>query len=202
MARSLTDSQVARFRDQGYLCVEAVLDDADLAPLWNEYDALLDKVARRLHAHGEIPSIYSGLPFERRYPRILADYPPLYRFLNISLPLLNEWADPSEWSMHTGPAVFDLLRHPKILDVVESIIGSEIYSNPVQHVRLKPPESHVPISVSEYSNIGVTTWHQDYVSLLDEVADTQLLTVWLAVTDATEENGCLVCVAGSHRNGL
>ncbi len=29
-----------------------------------------------------------------------------------------------------------------------------------------------------------------------------MLTVWLAITDATEENGCLCVVPGSHRRGL
>jgi hypothetical protein len=29
-----------------------------------------------------------------------------------------------------------------------------------------------------------------------------MLTVWLPVTDATEENGCLCCIPGSHRQGL
>ena len=202
MTGALTEAQLARFREQGYLAVEGVLGDADLAPIWREYTELLDTIARRLHAEGVIADAYADLPFEARYPRVLAEYPRLYKFLNISLPLINEEADPCEWTMHSGSAVFELLRHPRILDVVESIIGPEIFSNPVQHVRLKPPAPDVPDDVAEYSNIGMTTWHQDYVSLLDEVADTSLLTVWVAVTDATPENGCLVCVAGSHRDGL
>lgn len=202
MPGALSKAQVARFHDQGYLSVEGVLDDADLAPLWAEYDVLLDTVARRLHAQGLIRDNGAGLPFESRYPRILAQYPQLYRYLNISLPLSNDSMQSPHWDMHAGPAVFALLRHRKILDVVESIIGPEIFSNPVQHVRMKPPALNVPAEVAEYSNIGATTWHQDYVSLLDEAAGTKLLTVWVAITDATLENGCLVCVPASHRNGL
>ncbi len=202
MAGALSEAQVARFHDQGYLSVEGVLDDADLAPVWAEYTNLLDTLARRLEAQRLIFDCGASLPFELRYPRILAQYPQLYKHLNISLPLINEASQSSDWDMHAGPAVFALLRHGKILDIVESIIGPEIFSNPVQHVRLKPPASEVPDDVAEYSNIGVTTWHQDYVSLLDEVEHTRLLTVWVAMTDATLENGCLVCVAGSHRNGL
>lgn len=202
MSGSLTRTQVGRFHEEGYLAVEGVLDPEDLAPLWREYTQLLDGVARRLHSEGVIADACVDLPFETRYPRILAQYPQLYKYLNISLPLINEESAPSDWTMHAGSAVFALLRHPKILDAVESIIGPEIFSNPVQHVRLKPPALQVPVDVAEYSNIGMTTWHQDYVSLLDEVADTNLLTVWVAVTDATHENGCLVCVAGSHRRGL
>jgi phytanoyl-CoA hydroxylase len=202
MSGALTQAQVDRFHDQGYLTVGGVLDDDDLGPLLDEYARLLDDIAWRLHDGGIISELFADLPFSSRYPRILAQHPQLYKFLNISLPLINEGRDPSDWAMHSGPAVFGLLSNSKILDVVESVIGPEIYSNPVQHVRLKPPARELTEEVAEYSNIGETTWHQDYVSLLDEVADTRLLTVWVAITDATEENGCLVCVAGSHRNGL
>ena len=38
-----------------------------------------------------------------------------------------------------GPAVFAAIVNPRLLDVVECVIGAEIYSNPVQHVRIKPP---------------------------------------------------------------
>ena len=42
----------------------------------------------------------------------------------------------SDTPMWHGPAVFNTLTAPPILDAVESIIGPAIYSNPVQHVRL------------------------------------------------------------------
>ena len=38
-----------------------------------------------------------------------------------------------------GLAVFAALVNPRLLDVMECVIGPEIYSNPVQHVRIKPP---------------------------------------------------------------
>ena len=49
-----------------------------------------------------------------------------------SAPTTALWAPTGSYVMHSGPAVFDLLRHPAILDVVESVIGPEIASNPVQ----------------------------------------------------------------------
>ena len=63
----------------------------------------------------------------------------LHQFLNISLPLLNEWREPDTNHMPYGPAVFGLTRHPRILDVVEDIIGPEIFASPVQQMRMKPP---------------------------------------------------------------
>ena len=35
-----------------------------------------------------------------------------------------------------------------------------------------------------------------------EATDTDLLTVWVPITEATEENGCLVVVPRSHKRGL
>ena len=104
--------------------------------------------------------------------------------------------------MNCGPAVFDLLRHPAILDVVESVIGPEIASNPVQQARMKPSQDAVADeSLRVHSDIGVTTWHQDIVALLPDADDTRIVTVWVALTDAFVDNGCLVSIPGSHRLG-
>lgn len=54
-------------------------------------------------------------------------------------------------------------------------------------------------SIAEYSNVGATTWHQDFGAVMDEAADTELLTVWVAMTDETERMGCLMANPGSHR---
>jgi ectoine hydroxylase-related dioxygenase (phytanoyl-CoA dioxygenase family) len=51
------------------------------------------------------------------------------------------------------------------------------------------------------SNVGHTTWHQDIVALLPDADETTIVTVWVALTDASIENGCLVSVPGSHRLG-
>ena len=114
---------------------------------------------------------------------------------------MNEGIEPDTFHMHCGPAVFNLIRHPKILDVVEAIIGPEIYSSPVQQMRMKPPEKSLRSELADHSNVGATTWHQDIVALLPEADDTQQLTVWLAITEATVENGCLTAIPGSHREG-
>ena len=121
MAAVLTDEQVTRFHEQGYLVVNAVLDDEDLAPLWEEYSDLLDEVVLQLHDEGLISDTYADLPFASRYPRVLGEYPQLYKFLNISLPLINDEADPSDWTMHAGSAVFGLLRQVAVSRVAGRI---------------------------------------------------------------------------------
>ena len=80
-------------------------------------------------------------------------------------------------------------------------IGPEIYSNPVQHTRIKPPVRHLPGAALD-GNIAAALWHQDSAVIDDEADGTDMLTVWLAVTDATIENGCLIVERASHREEL
>ncbi len=81
------------------------------------------------------------------------------------------------------------------------VIGPEIYSNPVQHTRIKPPARHLPGTALD-ANIAATLWHQDS-AVIDAAADgTDMLTVWLALTDATSENGCLIVERGSHHEDM
>ena len=103
--------------------------------------------------------------------------------------------------MHFGPAVFDIVTNSRILDIVESLIGPEITSNPIQHVRIKPPQSTLP-SDEIRAHITATDWHQDRGVGLEEADNTTMVTVWIAVTDATVENGCLQVVPGPHAKML
>jgi ectoine hydroxylase-related dioxygenase (phytanoyl-CoA dioxygenase family) len=197
----LSQEQLDSFRRNGYLVIEGVLGDSDLQPLEQEYAALLDEEARRLHERGRIDSTYAEYDFAGRFARIVAQDPECIDRMNISLPLVNGEIDAERYQAHTGPAVFELLRNPKVLDVVEAVIGPEIASSPVQQMRIKPPLAQLVHENVAHSGVGNTTWHQDTVAVLDEADDTEQLTVWIAVTDADEENGCLVSIAGSHLEG-
>lgn len=51
------------------------------------------------------------------------------------------------------------------------------------------------------SNVTATGWHQDEAVITDDVDDLTMLTVWVAITDATEDNGCMICEPRSHLRG-
>jgi hypothetical protein len=201
MSHHLIPEQIRFFEENGFLAVEGLLGEADLAPLEQEYAQLLDRVAADLHAGGFITSRFEALDFGRRFGRILAEFPQLHRYFNISLPLINGEINEAEFVMHDGPAVFGLLRNTKLLDVAESLLGGELTSNPVQQVRMKPPLGSIDPERAEHSNVGVTTWHQDTVALTRDADDTRMLTIWVAMTEATVENGCLMSIPGSHKGG-
>ncbi len=197
----LTAEQLDRFHQDGYLVVENVLAEADLGAVEAEYRAIIDRVTAGLVEEGRIRPLESGT-FSERYIESMQqidDMYAIYQHLDICLPMLKE-LDHSH-TMNAGPEVFRLLTIPRLLDIVESVIGPEIYSNPVQHTRIKPPAHYLPAAVTD-SNIAATTWHQDAGVINPEADGTDMLTVWLAVTDATIENGCLIVERGSHHENL
>lgn len=201
MSRGLTSEQLAQFHAEGYLIVEDLFDPAeDLDPVIDEYHEVLEKLAQELYAQGEISSTYDSLPFGQRLIEIYKESGKVHaQYFDFSLPQANVQEDTPFWA---GPAVFRTLRNEKLLDVVESIIGPEIYSNPVQHVRLKPPEHLAPKNDKGRVQLGKTPVHQDNGVILPEADHSNILTVWFPLWDATMKNGCLCVWPGSHRQGL
>jgi phytanoyl-CoA hydroxylase len=195
-----TKVDLERFRDEGYLVVEDVLDvERDLDPVVAEYTQKLDDLARTWHAEGKLTSTYAELPFVQRLAQVLTETGRTgYQPLDISLPFTGVT---EETPIHLGPATFRLLTSPRLLDAVEQVVGPEVLSNPIQHVRIKPPERLLPEEFRS-SLVGQTDWHQDQGVALPEIDETEMLTVWLPITDATEENGCLCVVPRSHTRGL
>ena len=200
MAFTLSDEQIESFETSGYLVLENVIPYSTLNAVRLEYAERLDLVTKKFHAEGRLSETYEALDFGQRYTRALYECPQILNFLEITLPLLNGDM-PARIEMHHGPAIFALMRHPQLLDAVEALLGPEISSNPVQHIRIKPSAGDVPDALVENSYVSTTTWHQDQGALMDEADETQMITAWIAVTDATLENGCMVCIPGSHKSG-
>lgn len=189
---------VNRFDEQGYVIVEGILSGEELCAIKDEYAALLDTLLDRWHSEGKLASTYDDLPFGQRFTQAIAVGLPVMDYFDISLPPIP--AQVSErLPIHKGPAVFNLLRHRRLLDAVEQIIGAEIYCNPVQHIRIKPPEHLVPAD-KRHSLVAAVDWHQDAGVVTDEADQTDLLSVWLAMTDVTLENSCLIMIPGSHQH--
>ena len=118
-------------------------------------------------------------------------------YFDFTLPQRGVTEDTPFWA---GPAVFNAMTSPDLLDAVESFIGPEIYSNPVQHIRIKVPESRSPRDHLGRVKFGVTPWHQDMGVVTPDADESLILTVWYPLMDADEENGCLQVIPGSHRD--
>ena len=199
---SLSAEQLDHFQREGYVVVRNVFDpDRWLTPLFREYEGVLDRLAKKLFADGRISNIYENLPFLERFIEVCAESNETnHQHFDFSLPQANISHDTPMW---TGPAVFNMLRCPELLDLVEGFIGPEIYSNPVQHVRIKVPESREPRDTSTGAlKMGATNWHQDNGVVTPDADETQMLTVWFPLRYAGVEHGCLQVVPKSHERGL
>jgi len=83
---------------------------------------------------------------------------------------------------------WDLSTHPRVLDCMEQLVG--------RNVLLKSTRLFYKFANSD-SFVG---WHQDGTT--EEVKDAYVPAIWLGLTPATAENGCLRVVPRSHRLGL
>ena len=194
----LTQAQVNRFRSQGYLVVENLIDDQCLAAIHSEYTALMDRHYAAWHGQGMVPAMPAAASFWDKLDRCIAGGFDWYQPFDISLP---QRGISAETPIHIGPAIFDLITHQRILDAVECLIGPEITSNPIQHVRIKPPQQAVAQDETR-AHVIATDWHQDMGVTLEEADNTEFVTVWLAITDATVENGCLQVAPGRYAEML
>ena len=82
----------------------------------------------------------------------------------------------------------DLVRHPTILDAVEAVLGPNLL---VWSTSFFIKEAHDPAFVS---------WHQD--ATYWGLSEPDVVTAWLAFTDATVDNGAMRMVPGSHGEQL
>ena len=197
----LPGSALDRLAVDGYVVVEDLFDpEADFAPLMAEWDGVLTHIAEGLMAEGVLHSPYEGLPFAQRLIAIsLESGRNLPQPFDISLPQKQITA---ETPMHLSDTIFGLITDDRLLDVVARVIGPEVISNPVQHIRMKLP-AHALSSEGESSFLaGSVSWHQDLGVLTEEADAATILSVWVPITDATVENGCLKVIPGSHRRDL
>jgi non-heme Fe2+,alpha-ketoglutarate-dependent halogenase len=83
------------------------------------------------------------------------------------------------------PWAYELATHPAVLDVVEDLLGPDLF---IHSTRVFSKLPHDPSYVS---------WHQDgtYSALNSKPAPS----IWIALSDSTAANGCVRVIPGSHR---
>ena len=196
------DREFAQLREEGYTVLRNALDvDQDVQPLVDEYSRVLDDLIESLCSAGKLSHAYVGLtPIERMCAFVADTGKKYFNYLSIFVPFAK--IEPNR-PMYLHPAMFNLLRSPRLLDAIEPIIGPEIAVSPFHFARIKPPERRLPPDIQNSPNgmISQTVWHQDLWGLEASADETRLITVWIPLLPADEENGCLVVAPGTHRSG-
>ena len=177
---SLTPGQLLEYDEQGYLVLPGLLGEQDLAPVRAAMMQKVDEIAGQLLAAGLIEDLLMEAPFETRLAKLFQSLT-ADNFVTFTG---QSWRD-------RLPGYFELLSNTKILDVVESLIGPEIFANPVYNVRPKVPRVAA----------GEVPWHQDK-SYWPGARSNPVITVWIALVGATMENGCLRVIPRTQHEGV
>ena len=85
------------------------------------------------------------------------------------------------------PWMNTLVRHDAILDAVEDLIGPNILVY------------HVTCWLKEPGDASYVSWHQDGTYFL--LDPPEHVTAWIALTDSTEQSGCVAVIPSSHTVG-
>ena len=175
----LKPSEVASYWDQGYLIQRQALKIPELASACTLIMVLVDRYASQLYQEGKISCLFEGEPFERR------------------LVLINQQAElkASLWDLAQAfdcPELFHLIRHPAILDRLESLLGPEISWTGSYVTRLKLPQNQGT----------VFPWHQDSQYYRQATQHLHVVSLWVPLVEVNEDNGCLYIIPGSHNWSL
>jgi hypothetical protein len=165
------------YDSQGFAFFPGALAENDLLPLIGCIERGVDARARTLHAEGKLTNLHSEEPYDKRLVRLCGGREP---------------------GMRSWDEVFDsdnllaLACNPKLLDVLETMLGPDISFSGDFHLRPKLPESR----------LTSFPWHQDSQYYGAPTRHLHIVTVWVPLVDVDERNGCLWVIPGSQRWGL
>ena len=174
----LLPHEIEYFYREGYLVVEDLLSDKDLSPVVAEITSEIDRRAADAGDIGKLSNSFEDLDFEHRLTAITGQTDLVIQ--GISSGAL------------AGPAFFGSITHPRILNVAESLCGQELIASSAYRLRPKLPsygQSEVP-------------WHQNSAYFDPSCDNSLVLTVWLPLVDAREDNGCLFVIPRGHSNAV
>lgn len=136
-------------------------------------DGLFDLIA------GRNPD-FSGVMYEKKAQGVDVD--------SLSPEEKQDYVRKFMWFVDYDERLQAMATHPKLLDTVERLIGE----SPVlfqDMALIKPPQGG-----------REKPWHQDH-AYFELPVGTTVVGVWIALDEATVENGCMVVYPGSHREG-
>ena len=181
----LSPEQVSLFNEDGYLIIDNVFDPADLEPIRQDLEREIDRKLAQMLDDGKLSQTYPEASFEQRVTRIYHDSrengEEVLRHL-----------EGARGGGYQGRCLFDLITHPKLLDVVSDLIGPEIVASSAY--RIRPKISGV--------GRGDVPWHQDSGYFAPHCDRHLILTCWIPLVDATVENGCMEIIPKSHKSGI
>ena len=117
---ALSIDQINEFHDKGFLTVRGLLPETVLNPLINDMEKIIDDSAHMLMNEGKLNDVHATAPFGRRIALLTRD---------AGQALQNQVSFPA----NLRRPIFDFLHNHYLLDAVESLVGEEIFCNPMNN---------------------------------------------------------------------
>ena len=124
--------------EKGYIRIRNVLNfQKDIKPVLNDLEAKVDKLIEKYFTTKEAKRLFK-LKFQDKYFA-------LTKKSGVTFEKVFNNRPPQNFKKHENieyfnpESIFNLIKSDKILNVVEKIIGKEIFSNPIQTFRVKKP---------------------------------------------------------------
>jgi phytanoyl-CoA hydroxylase len=181
----LTQREEHQFDELGYVVKPGVFDTDAVLSLQTGLTEAVTVVGEQLVAAGRLSSTYEELGFERQLAAMFEEDIDAGKEAHGAVTGAGGGAFKEQ-------AMLDFLRHPPLIDCITQLVGPEIIGSSVYRVRPKVPA---------YDR-GEVPWHQDGGYLLAHCDQDLMVTCWIPLVDATQENGCLYVLPGQHREGI
>ncbi len=94
---------------------------------------------------------------------------------------------------YVSPVMTKYVKHPQICGVLSQVTAAHL---PYWDGSVKCMQSMLFVKPPQFQG---QAWHQDEIYI--PTRDRSLIGAWIAIDDATVENGCLFVIPGSHRQG-
>lgn len=171
MTTMLTKSQIDQFERDGFMKGDIVLSDADVDRLREELDLVMSGNSVKKPV------------LNRNLLDANEEYGMGFKMSNKEtvVQIVNIWMASDAFLQHAA--------NPKICEDIAQLCNTDTLRIWHDQIQYKPPIVG-----------GPTHWHQDHPAWpIIQPAD--LVSAWVALDDATVENGCMWMVPGSHRWG-
>jgi len=168
-----------QFNDKGFLLLRGLIEPEFFQGLLKCVAEAVDKRARRLYEQGKIRDIHRDKPLGTRWQHVYAE--------------MGNYQKRRSWDEDVlTKELFDLMRHPALLNVLETLIGPEIQATGMFALRPKVP----------HDKRTEVLWHQDSHYLGESTAEQLIVSTWIPLVDTDEKNGCMQVIPSSHTWGL
>ena len=167
------------FERDGFLLLRRLLAPEDLAPVLRVILEAAGRLIDDLCEQGRLPSRFGDDPMVARWQQAVA--------------ALGGEHERRSWDADVvTPELHALMAHPRVLDVVESVIGGEIEATGMIAVRPKIPND----------KRTTVLWHQDSNYFGEQTAAQRIISVWFPLVPADAHNGCMQVIPSTHISGV